>query len=255
MFSFFCVSFFCVSFRYFSPCFLFVFFSFRFFSFLFVFSVSQFTGTHGKCINKVSVKNVLTVACKHEYMYCGVKYGKVTTVVNGKCIDNNNTMPREFCPPIFLNEKVLAIGSENIYTLACPGTIGIDKCVPIINEKGCRMSLRPVFPQSFKGNQILVSDWNSDKVYLIKDNGKVSSSYRREDRGDWVPGGLACDSKYNIYIANHSKHEITVMNLDMKYVDTIKLSNAKNPRCLACSETNRLLVACDKTVVLFDIIM
>ena len=208
----------------------------------------------GSCINDFSVKNILTVACKNEYMYCGHKYSKITTVVNGKCIHSNNTLPRDFCPPVLLNENVLAIGQEHIYTIPCPGTTMTPKCVPIINKQGFQMNLRPRFPQSFKDSQIVVSDWNSDTVYLINENGKVSSAYRRQDKGDWIPGGLTCDNMNNIYIAHHRRHQLTVINSDMKYVDTLKLSSNTNPRCLACSKANKLLVACDKTVVLFDIL-
>ena len=213
---------------------------------------------NGKWIKTMPVKNVITVACKGKDIYCGLRNGKVTKIIDGKSVDTKTATSIGYsCPPVVLKKDgtVLAIGQRNLYTIDPPETEATQKNIRIVNEKGSHIELDPVFPHKFKDDQIVVSDWNSGRVYFIKKNGEVSNVYRRYDKGDyWIPGGLACDIRNNVYIAEYSRREVTVIDPDMQYLDTIKLSNSKCPRCLACSTSNKLLVTCDKGVALFDIL-
>ena len=212
----------------------------------------------GNCIKVIPVESVLSVTCKSGRVYCGIKSGQIKTIDNDNNINTIVTLPR-FCQPVALDERVLAVGSKNIYTITRSGTSTTTKSfsyVPIVNKNvNGFYKLRPIYPHRLKKDRFVVSDWNSRTVHLIKDDGEVANEYRRDDRGDdWFPGGLACDNMGNIYIAGFKKRDVTVINADMEYIDTLQLPNVKGPRCMACSTSNKLLVTCDYGVALFDIL-
>ena len=211
----------------------------------------------GYCLISIPVESILSVTCRDGTIYCGLKFGQIVMINKNNDVEAIVTLPR-YCPPVVLNEKVLAVGFKNLYRISCSGknvTTRNISYVPIVNKntKCSHVKLMPFFAQHFKNDSIVVSDRNSKTVYLIKESGEVTNEYRRLDRENWVPGGIACDSMGNIYIADFKKRDVTVINADMEYVDTIMLLYIRYPRCLDCSASNKLLVTCDNGVALFDI--
>ncbi|KAK3104166.1 hypothetical protein FSP39_024986 [Pinctada imbricata] len=209
----------------------------------------------GKNKHSIVMRNLLTVAYANEIIYCGLKSYQIK-LLNTKFENIHVISHSGNCVPVAVgreNPRVLCVGQTSIHTLNQKGT-DILKSRPIVSKKQDRIvRLQPMHPHRFREDELVVSDWYSLAVFVIKSDGSILNTYIRKDNVNWKPGGLCCDNDDNIYIADYLKRELVVLNSRCEYVTTITLKNIHCPRGLDCSSTNKLLLTSKDGVSLFQI--
>ncbi|KAK3089381.1 hypothetical protein FSP39_003159 [Pinctada imbricata] len=209
--------------------------------------------TKGQLLHSVKMKNVLTVACSKTHIYCGLSTGQIKVLNSNLDVLDVSSQKYWYCVPVAtgkMKTRVLLMGSSFAHFVT--KETEVSKSVHYTNKRGNQMRLKPVFPHCFREENIVVSDWISGCVYVINTDGKIINTFQKES-DCWVPGGLACDKENNIYIADYDRNELIVLNSNCQLVTTLKLPKLKNPRCMACSDNNKLLITFNNGVAIFQI--
>ncbi|KAK3091051.1 hypothetical protein FSP39_016782 [Pinctada imbricata] len=209
--------------------------------------------TNGKLLHSVKLKNVLTVTCSKTLIYCGLSSGQIK-VLNAKFdILDVASQKYGYCVPVAtgkLKSRVLLLGSSCMNVVS--KETEISKSMPYTDTTGKQIKMKPMFPHCCREDKVVVSDWDSGSVCVINSDGRISDTYEKES-STWLPGGLGCDNKNNIFIADYYSNELIVLNSKCRYLTTLKMPNVYNPRCMACSDSNKLLITFNNSVAMFQI--
>ncbi|KAK3090449.1 hypothetical protein FSP39_011948 [Pinctada imbricata] len=205
----------------------------------------------GKLLQSCKVKNVQTVACLRNMVFCGLTGGKITLIKANSIFLNIETQKYGICVPVVIGNATLnALFVSNTSLQHMDEMGNVSKSIPFTDKTGRRVTMKPIYPHRFRDKEIVISDWSTTSSYIIRENGLTTRIKMNSNKS---PSGLACDNENNIYIADYWKNEIMVLNSECVHIKTFKIPNVQSPKGMACSKSNSLLVSFRDGVALFQI--
>ncbi|KAL4236781.1 B-Box-type zinc finger [Mactra antiquata] len=117
----------------------------------------------------------------------------------------------------------------------------------IMPAKGSKIR-NPVFITSNSKGHIIVSDWLTNCVIIMDDQGKTVKEFKLKaklGKADWLPGSLCCDHFDNIFVSDFSRSRIVVLNPQGEFMFEYmtRTDYLDRPRCMATDNNGNLLVS------------
>ena len=121
-----------------------------------------------------------------------------------------------------------------------------DICHDIVPAKGCKIR-NPVFITTNSKGQIIVSDWLSNSVVIMDQNGYMLKEFKHKPtigRTGWLPGSLCVDQFDNIFVSDFSRSRVIVLNPqgEFMYEFPTRTDNLDRPRCMASDGNGHILI-------------
>jgi streptogramin lyase len=117
----------------------------------------------------------------------------------------------------------------------------------IVPAKGSKIR-NPVFITSNSKGHIIVSDWLSNSVIIMDDQGKTIKDFKMKakmGKSSWLPGSICCDHFDNIFVSDFSRSRIIVLNPQGEFMfeHETRMDYLDRPRCMATDGNGYLLVS------------
>lgn len=117
----------------------------------------------------------------------------------------------------------------------------------IVPTRGAKVR-NPVFITSNSKGHIIVSDWLSNCVIIMDDQGKPIKEFKMKakmGKSDWLPGSICCDHFDNIFVSDFSRSRIIVLNPQGEFMfeHPTRMDYLDRPRCMTTDGNGCLLVS------------
>ncbi|XP_053395919.1 E3 ubiquitin-protein ligase TRIM71-like [Mercenaria mercenaria] len=117
----------------------------------------------------------------------------------------------------------------------------------VVPAKGSKIR-NPVFITSNSKGHIIVSDWLSNCVIIMDDQGKTIKEFKikaKMGKSAWLPGSICCDHFDNIYVSDFSRSRIIVLNPQGEFMfeHETRMDYLDRPRCMTTDGNGCLLVS------------
>ena len=148
-------------------------------------------------------------------------------------------------PLACISDKYLVAANNKTATFQIFDLRG-DICQDIVPAKGSKVR-NPVFIAANSRGQIIVSDWLSNSLVIMDQNGTMVKEFRCKTsmgRPGWLPGSLCVDQFDNIFVSDYSRSRVIVLNPhgEFMYEFPTRTDNLDRPRCMACDGNGHLLI-------------
>lgn len=117
----------------------------------------------------------------------------------------------------------------------------------IVPDKQAKIR-NPTFITANSKGQIIVSDWLSNTVVMIDDEGQLVKEFKLKTKlgkNDWLPGSICCDHFDNIFVSDFSRSRIVVLNPQGEFMFEYptRLDGLDRPRCMTTDGNGFLIVS------------